>query len=72
MFRFDGKANPFVLGAKRADDIGGFISRSIVYNAQFPMRIGLPLHRLYGVGDEPLHVVAWHDDGNKWLIIHEI
>ena len=36
---------------------------------QFPVGKGLVDHRTDGVGDEPFHVVAWHDDRDERLVL---
>ena len=71
MLWLDHKMDSFVLSAVLLNYVRRSVHRGIVNDEQLPMGIGLPLHRRDGVGNESFHVVAWHDDGYKRLILHD-
>ena len=42
----------------------GVVGAGVIYDNQFPVRVGLGQHGPYRFGDEPTRVVAGHDYGD--------
>ena len=43
----------------------GVVGASVVYDNQFPVRVGLGQHGPYRFGDEPAGIVAGHNYGDQ-------